>query len=259
MRSTFSNVSTDSALVQLAKPIEQGHWPRPSCPACGSGYIAFEEPVTYPSQESRSLQDHPAFDPEWVSGTFTVLGRCENQQCQQTTHGAGDYSVAYASEHVYEDGPSYSDYYVVGTVYPASMLMSIPAAAPDAVRKGIQRASRVLFTDPGLAATALRSTVELFLTSQGISATKASGNGYRPADERIREWSAADSTRPQIADLLFAVKWLGNAGTHEDSDLSAVEVLDGARVLDEAFHRLFTGPDIQNHAQAINSAKGPVR
>ena len=69
----------------------------------------------------------------------------------------------------------------------------------------------------------------------------------------------ADPTRPAVADLFFAVKWLGKAGTHEDSDLTTIELLDGARVLDEAFHRLFTGPDIEAHAQIINAAKGPFR
>ena len=75
----------------------------------------------------------------------------------------------------------------------------------------------------------------------------------------IQEWKSGDPSRPNVADLFFAVKWLGNAGTHEDSDLTTFEVLEGARVLDEAFHRLFTGPDIDAHARIINEAKGPSR
>ena len=138
------------------------------------------------------------------------------------------------------------------------LMMSIPKSAPDEVREGVLRASRVLFADPGLAATALRATVERFLTSEGISATRPTGQ-FRNAHERIKEWRDADPDRPAVADLFFAVKWLGNVGTHEDSDLTAMEVLDGARVLDEAFHRLFTGPDIDAQARTINAAKGPSR
>ena len=55
------------------------------------------------------------------------------------------------------------------------------------------------------------------------------------------------------------MKWLGNVGTHEDSDLTTAEVLDGAILLDEAFHRLYTGPDIDARAQTINTAEGPNR
>lgn len=126
------------------------------------------------------------------------------------------------------------------------------------MREGVRRASRVLFADPGLAATALRATVELFLTSESIAATRSNGQ-FRSAHERINEWRDADPSRPPVSDLLFAVKWLGNAGTHEDTNLLTIEVLDGARVLDEAFHRLFTGPDIDLYARTINEARGPVR
>ncbi|WP_439565372.1 DUF4145 domain-containing protein [Microcella sp.] len=173
------------------------------------------------------------------------------------------YNVGYSrksnrEEFEYHDTPAYSSYYTVTHLHPPVLMMPIPWSAPDEVREGVLRASRVLFADPGLAATALRATVERFLTSQGIASTRPSGQ-FRNAHERINEWRDADPKRPPVADLLFAVKWLGNAGTHEDSDLTTIEVLDGARVLDEAFHRLFTGPDIDAHAQTINAAKGPWR
>lgn len=122
----------------------------------------------------------------------------------------------------------------------------------------MSRASRVLFADPGLAATALRATVELFLTSEGIASRRTNGK-FRSAHERIVEWVNADTDRPAVKDLFFAVKWLGNSGTHEDSDLTAIEVLDGARVLEEAFHRLFTGTEIEAHARSIIAAEGPPR
>lgn len=138
------------------------------------------------------------------------------------------------------------------------LMMPVPKSAPDEVREGVMRASRVLFADAGLAATALRATVERFLTAEGIAAIRSTGQ-FRNAHERIQEWRDADTSRPPVADLFFAVKWLGNVGTHEDSDLTTMEVLDGARVFDEAIHRLFTGPDIEARAQTINAAKGPSR
>lgn len=255
-------MAVDPALPLFAKPIEQGQpWPRPACPTCGSGFVRFDKPASSESWASASVHDHEAFEPEWITGTFVARGECENPECRQAVHATGDYSVNYAKEpwdYSYQAGPYYSEYYAVATIHPALAIMPIPAAAPEQVREGIKRASRVLFADPGLAATALRATVERFLTVEGIAAQGADGK-FLSAHARIQEWSSADPDRPQVADLLFAVKWLGNAGTHEDSDLTAIEVLDGARVLDEAFHRLFTGPDIEAHARSINSNKGPVR
>ena len=227
-----------------------------------AGYIGFSSPTEDENHESAAARDHPAFDPEWISGTFVVRGQCENPKCRQAVHGTGDYGVDYSQKSNQDDfeymGPPYSSYYTVTHLHPPMLIMPIPLSAPNEVREGILRASRVLFADPGLAATALRATVECFLTAEGIPAIRTSGK-FRNAHERIDEWRDSDPGRPSLADLFFAVKWLGNAGTHEDSDLTTMEVLDGARVLDEAFHRLFTGPDIEAHARSINAAKGPSR
>lgn len=254
------SMPVDPALFDFAKPIEARQpLPRPSCPSCQAGYIGFSPPTEYEGHASLSARDEPAFEPEWVSGTFVVHGVCENPECKQDVHGTGTYDVGYSQKSWHEEyEPSYSSYYTVTHLHPPILMMPIPKSAPDEVREAVLRASRVLFTDPGLAATALRATVERFLTSQGISATGSNGQ-FRNVHKRIDEWRDADQTRPAVADLLFAVKWLGNAGTHEDSDLTTIEVLDGARVLDEAFHRLFTGPDIEAHAQTINAARGPSR
>lgn len=256
-------MAVDPALSALARPIEGGQpWPRPACPKCQTGYVGFSAPTEDEGYDSASARDHPAFDPDWISGTFGVRGQCENPECQQVVYGTGDYRVDYSQKSNSDDleyqGIGYSSYYTVLHLYPPIQIMSIPKSAPAEVREGVLRASRVLFADPGLAATALRATVELFLTSAGISATRPTGQ-FRTAHERIKEWRDADPNRPAVADLFFAVKWLGNAGTHEDSNLTTMEVLDGARVLDEAFHRLFTGPDIDAHARTINAARGPSR
>jgi hypothetical protein len=253
----------DAALFVLAKPIESRQpWPRPACPNCQTGYIGFSAPTEDEGRDSASARNHPAFEPEWIFGVFAVRGKCENSKCQQVVHGTGNYTVDHSIKSNRDDidfqGIPYSSYYVVTHLHPPMLIMPIPVSAPDEVREGLLRASRVLFADPGLAATALRATVERFLTAQGVAAATPTGK-FRGADDRIKEWARSDPSRPPIANLLLAVKWLGNAGTHEDSDLSTTEVLDGARVLDEAFHRLFTGPDIDAHAQLINAARGPVR
>lgn len=249
-------MSVDPALFELAKAIESDQpWPRPLCPKCGQGHVRFSKPSESPTLMSDEEKEH--LDPEWITGTFTIQGQCENDGCQQAVHGTGDYSVGMSQKSWREEYDYYSSYYIVRHLHPPVMMMPVPKAATDQVRDAIVRASRVLFADPGLAATALRATVEVFLTTQGIASTSTTGS-FRSAHERIQEWGDADPDRPQLADLFFAVKWLGNAGTHEVSDLDVTQVLEGARVLNEAFHRLFTAPGIDAHAQTLNADKGPT-
>lgn len=195
-------------------------------------------------------------DPEWITGTFITQGHCENPECKQVVHGTGDYHVGMSRKSWREEDDNfYATYYDVKHFHPPLLMMPAPKEAPDQVKDAILRASGVLFTDPGLAATALRATVEVFLSTQNIAATRPDGK-FRSAHERIQEWVSADPTRPQLADLFFAIKWLGNVGTHEDANLTILQVLDGARVLDEAFHRLFTAPSIVAHARALNAGRG---
>lgn len=258
-------MSVDPALHEFAREIESGQpWPRPGCPACGRGHIRFESPVN--AESLASERGHPGFDWGWIRGTFAILGECENPNCRQTVHGTGDYRVDHAeksypsAEEQLRSGPPYSAFYRVAHLHPPILLMPIPRSAPDEVKEAVLRASRVLYVDPGLAATALRAAVERFMTTERIAATNVQGR-FRNAHIRIEEWRGADSTRAPVADLFFAVKWLGNTGTHEDSTLTTAEVLDGAELLDEAFHRIYTGPDLDAMAQTITAAhrRGPTQ
>lgn len=254
-------MSVDLSLTVLSLPIREGTpWPRPKCPKCNFGYIGFSDPSHDESFESFSARNQLEFEPEWICGTFEVRGECENPMCRQIVHGAGDYTVGFSpnSNLDYEYQPSYVHFYSVKQIHPSILIMSVPDSAPEVVREGILRASRVLFPDPGLAATALRATVERFLTSEDIAAVGKSGQ-FRSAHDRITEWKNVDESRSPIAELLFAVKWIGNAGTHEVSDLTTAEVLEGAKVLNEAFHKLFTAAGIEEYARSVNAAKGPSR
>ncbi|HET7690492.1 MAG TPA: DUF4145 domain-containing protein [Nocardioidaceae bacterium] len=245
---------SDPHLIALGKAVENDAWPRPKCPGCMDARINFEKPTEILDPGSASSQDHPAWEPDWIYGSFHIVGRCEGADCGQIVLGVGSFRVGQA-EREYEQ--QYATWYSLDYLSPPIILLRVPESAPTIVSDGIERASRLLLADPGLAATALRTTVELFLTSEGVAAQDANGN-FISAHKRIGQWEAAGGD-PKVAALFKAVKWIGNVGTHEDSDLTLKDVLEGAEFLDEAFHRLFVGPDIDLRAQAINSAKGPNR
>ena len=145
-------MSVDTALRALAGTIESGQpWPRPRCPDCNSGHIRFGEPSEVESHASAAMHGHPGWDPDWIYGTFSVRGECENPGCRQTVHGTGDDRVDIATETVPDDpwdSPApYSAYYRIAHLHPPLLLMPIPKSAPDEIREGLLRASRVLFAD----------------------------------------------------------------------------------------------------------------
>ncbi|GAA3658965.1 DUF4145 domain-containing protein [Nocardioides ginsengisoli] len=252
----------DVALGRLGAVIEEGTgWPRPFCPHCLAGHLRFDEPVQVEHGESKRARQDDYWEPEWIRGVFTASGACENPECEQPAVATGTYEVDYAKKRPHdeytESGPPYSAFYSVKQVYPPLVLMRLPETTPEPIQEGVERAAAVLFTDPGLAATALRLVVEQFLTSEGIAATRPTG-GFISADDRIKTWKKGATGRDRVADLLLAVKWIGNAGTHSLSTLTVSEVLKGVEILDEAFHAQFIGPDIDARAKAVNDARGPV-
>lgn len=254
-------MSCDPALLKLGSPIEQGTpLPRPLCRECGEGHISFDAPVESEHGTSVRARSFWAWDPDWIRGTFTASGTCQNPDCGLKVSASGTYVVGTAKLVIDEEamGPPYSTFYTFRSFSPPLQLMRLPDGTTEQVQEGVERAEAVLFADPGLAATALRLVVEQFLTAEGIS-DRRPGGGFASADERIRSWRSAAPGRERVADLLLAAKWIGNAGTHSLATLTVAEVLDGAEFLSEAFHALFEGPTIDARAQAINQARGPIR
>lgn len=245
-----------TTLRKLGKKLEEDQaWPRPLCPVCGEGYVAFDSPRTFEDSQSVAAKDHEAWDPEWIFGTFHADGRCENKTCQQHVEAVGTYRVDTANKRQIDFTQQYySEYYSIEHFSPALNLLLLPEDAPDEVRDAVNRAGRLLFLDPGLAATALRASVERFLTTQGVAGSAGSGN-FVSLHKRLTNWLAAGADA-RVVDLFLAVKWIGNEGTHEVSDLTVEDVLEGVEFIDEAFHHLFVAPDIDARAARVNAAKG---
>ena len=69
--------------------------------------------------------------------------------------------------------------------------------------------------------------------------------------QRLDEYKKRD---PEMADVLMAVKWIGNVGSHKDA-LSIDDVLLGAEILGLALHNLYDKRD----AELLRSARRIVK
>ncbi len=185
-------MTVDKDVLPLTRVIEEGcEWPRVQCSSCGAGRVSFDEPAMHESTGSLAARNHEAWEADWIYGTFTVSGRCENPRCGTVFAGAGSYSIDYSEDREIpygEDGPHYSGFYRCEQLYPHVLLLTIPESTPSDVQLAIHRASRVILSDPGLAATALRSGVERFLTHAGVSAKDEKGRLFqRQSASRLGE------------------------------------------------------------------------
>ena len=63
---------------------------------------------------------------------------------------------------------------------------------------------------------------------------------------------------PGNAEMLLAVKWIGNDGSH-DADLTVDDVVEAAEMVEHVLKQIFDeSKPLKTRAQAINRSKGRV-
>ena len=66
---------------------------------------------------------------------------------------------------------------------------------------------------------------------------------------------------PNEADMLMAIKWIGNSGSHASEKLTKDDTLDGFEILEHVIHKLFETETkrIKKLTKIINKKKGPTK
>jgi hypothetical protein len=239
-----------------------GEWPHVECPLCDDGYLSpsTDGLITVDSGPSRIYRDHDGWEPDWLTGRFHGVLECRSAECQETVVVAGDYKVDYVNG---PDGHWYGEwgeYLQLRYARPALPLLRPPDKIPDDVKAAIESASEVLWSDPGAAANRLRVGIEHLLTAHKVAKTTVSKKGKRERISTHARIQLFKTAKPVVGDALEAVKWIGNAGSH-DSELVVSDVLDGAEMLGYALRLLYDKSDaeIQRRIREVNRRRGPAK
>ena len=141
-------MTIDNGVLQLTQPLRKVTSGL-ACSARAVGRAASASTNRCSMEERTSsiaARKHDAWEPEWIYGTFTVSGRCENPRCGTVFAGAGSYSIDYSENREVEygeDGPHYSGFYRCEQLYPQVLLLTVPESTPPDVQLAIHRAGRV--------------------------------------------------------------------------------------------------------------------
>ncbi|WP_326760338.1 DUF4145 domain-containing protein [Streptomyces phaeochromogenes] len=205
------------------------------------------------SATSKRRQSHPEWDPDWVHGYFSCLLRCQKPGCD-LVRMVGD-SGLYLKRS--EDG--YIDFFTPKFFMPHLPLIESYDLCPLPVQERVDAAAKIIWTDPSSAANRLRSAVEALMDDQGIPRKGVrDGRSYDVSlHNRIASFKAAKPDHAIAADLMLAVKWIGNVGSH-DHRLQISDVLDGVEILDHTLEQIYdsTKDEIKRKAADIAARKG---
>lgn len=184
---------------------------------------------TQPRVRSLHLRDGAFEGPDELTGTFTGTLRCDSASCVEKYVIAGDWVYTWGFGEV-RQRDRLVDRFALRYVSPTLPLLMVPARTPVSVATATATASAALWISHDLAATQLRLAVEEFLTSRKVRRSEKTAKNKRRRLSMQERLCLFDATHIDVVHALEAVKWIGNAGTHE-SGLTVADVAKGAKLL----------------------------
>lgn len=232
------------------------------CPTCEKGVLKIKQ-GTFNNKETKLSAEghqHEAWEPNWIEYIYSCLFECTNTACKETVASTGNGSVnEYYSYD--EDGRAdvdCDDYFRPQYFSPHLKMFSISKDAPEEVKDEINKSFSLIFADPASSANHIRVALEHLLTYLKIKRSNVN-NGKRSFLMLHRRIELLPNKYEHIKDIFFALKWLGNAGSHSNHEVGFDDVLDSYELMEELLIEIFDNKRVKAKALAkkINKKKGP--
>lgn len=211
------------------------------CPKCGKGVLRIKDGTFHSDERSHSRDhSHYAWEPEWIEYVYSCLLICSNESCKETVSSSGIGSVDWSVEEDAHGVPEqvYEDCFKPKYFEPALNIIHIPAECPEEVADPIKESFSLVFSSPSSAANSIRVAVEQLLTALKVKRFNVV-NGKRrfiSLHQRIR---LVPQKHEEIKDLILAIKWLGNAGSHSRNAISFDDVMDAYEFLEHILQEVY--------------------
>lgn len=234
------------------------------CPNCKKGVLRIVKDSfrSFEVRNSREAHDHEAWDPDWVNYTYSCMLQCNNDQCKENVASAGtggvDLDVIFGKDG--EPEQSWEDFFRPKFFEPPLSIIDIPHECPASVSEPLQESFRLFFCSHPAASNNVRIALEALLTELGVKrfVVNNSKRKFLNLHTRIGLLTAKHG---DLKDLLFAIKWLGNAGSHADSEVTLDDVMDAYELIDHVLQELYAqkAKKVKALAKRVNKKKGPAR
>ena len=252
----------DRTPYQLPFTVER--MPAWTCPLCRLGHLTLDKNSLISKETAASLRehDHDAWEPDWIRSVFSCVFQCSNVHCKEPMSCCG---VGRVDHFEYEDpefglSESTEDLFTPHYFHPPLVLMDIPQKCPEKVSEYLQESFALFFADAGAALNCARTAVEALMTALGIKRFTIVKNKQRSINLHQRIQLLPPKYQEQ-KDLLLAVKWLGNAGSHDGDKATAADVRVAYDLLEHVLSEIYEGKGkkLKAMAKKVNKKKGPLK
>jgi len=224
------------------------------CPYCGDTTLTFDN-ESFIFQETASSQQnskkHMNTDPDDIKYKFTGWLKCNNNLCNEAVSCLGD---AFINSDIEEKNGKLQlichRYYRPIIFFPSLKYIHLPSKCSSEVSSSLEEAFQLTLLSPNAAANKIRIAVEYLLTNIRAKEEKT-------LDSRIRAAYKDEKISANLRDLLLAVKWLGNDGSHANTTLSIDDIFFAYSMIEKVFEEIYPIDNLfQKNVQEILKNKG---
>jgi DNA-binding ferritin-like protein (Dps family) len=232
------------------------------CPTCGKGRLrVVTDKFHYEETKSSKLAySHEAWDPDWITYIYSCLLECSDAGCNDivSSTGKGSVSEDYGCDHEGTPEIAYEEHFTPEYFTPHLKMFPLSKETSEEVIEEINKSFSLFFADPDSAANHIRISIEHLLTHLKIK-RYITNNGKRNYLALHKRIELLPKKYDHIRDLFFAIKWLGNAGSHSTKSTTLDDVLDSYELMEELLAEIFINKSkkVASLANKINKKKGP--
>ena|SRR3990167_1357936 len=233
-----------------------------TCPICRKGTLKLLEDSLTSRETSLSASQHAhdAWWPDFIQYVYSCMFQCSTCKDWIASSGVGGVSLEIEIDHHGEPDQVWSDYFRPRFFEPPLAVIDLPLECPETVSAPIVESFRLFFCSPASAANHVRIALEELLTELGVRRfiVKRSKRQLLSLHSRI---GMLDAKYSHLRDLFLAIKWLGNAGSHAQVEVTNDDVLDAYELVNHVLEELYAHKTkkVKAIAKRVNKKKGPTK
>lgn len=231
-----------------------------TCPSCNKGILNGKKGSFVFNELKESIKAHQEnwTAPEDTQYTYSCQFICTNPTCGETVVNVGIGSVDVEPTYNSNGEPDkwdYYEYFEPKYFIPHLNIFEIAENTPITVKESIHESFKLFFTSPSSSSNHLRVALEKLLDSLKIKRF-GTNKGRRIPISLHKRIDLLPNKYSDFKDLFWAVKWLGNAGSHSD-DITIDDVMDAYDIFEIVLDELFDNKTQKTRklAKRINKTK----
>lgn len=220
------------------------------CSFCGKGIFVHnkDEYIFKETGLSRISKGYGSDDFQYWSDRFVITSECSNPDCKEPCFITG--ITSYEEDGWFEGGyneageeiqphPKYKKFFQIRMMDPPLKLFKYSNEISAELNNKLSESFGLFWLDKSACGNKIRTAIEILLNDLGVRKTYTTKKGkrwYYKLHDRIALYS---KKKPKIAEKLFAIKWIGNDGSHGISELSNDEIISAYKILEYVLKKLY--------------------